>query len=181
MVGACWGLTTPFMRKAAMYVPYSLTDCALCSQALAQIQFRFCPELIRVHQELHSAPAPRPHRSEQFLAQKESPRSTVRSTWRLEQTSVCDTVVIECHWQRVVLHIDRQGGIESHGANHELSGILVHRIGRMVGRKEGYQQRYVFWPLRYKMYGAIADTHPDTWIGMAFVLGGIGLCVQSKS
>jgi hypothetical protein len=23
MVGACWGLTTPFMRRAAMYVPFS--------------------------------------------------------------------------------------------------------------------------------------------------------------
>jgi len=101
------------------------------------------PELTRIRQELHAAPTPRPHRSKQLLAEEESLGRTLRRNWRLEQASVCDTAIAERHRQCVVLHTDRQGGIESHGANYELSCVLVHRVGRVVGREEGHQSRYV--------------------------------------
>lgn len=101
------------------------------------------PELMRVSQELHAAPTPRPHRSKQLLAEEEGSGSTLRRNWRLEQASICDTTIVERHRQCVVLHIDRQGGIESHGANYELSRVHVHRVGRVVGREEGHQSRYV--------------------------------------
>lgn len=47
----------------------------------------------------------------------------------------------------------------------------------MVGREESYQQGYV-WLLSLSTH-LLTDT--DTWIGMGLALGGIALCVQSKT
>lgn len=74
---------------------------------------------------------------------------------------------------------------EPHGPNHELAGLPIHGVGGVVGRRQGHIARYV--PRQSPNPGAgvgcrmLKRREADTWIGMAFVLGGIALCVQSKN
>ena len=67
---------------------------------------------------------------------------------------------------------------ESHGAHHQLSGIPVHSAWRMVGGRQSDIARFA---MVFPHHRHVPLTVPDTWVGMALVLGGIALCVHSKS
>lgn len=73
------------------------------------------------------------------MAQEESAGCTLCCDWSAKSTGLRDTIVAQCHWKRVVLHIDRQGGIKSYSAHHKLTRLSVHSLRRVVGREKGHQ------------------------------------------
>lgn len=60
------------------------------------------------------------------MAQEESVGCTICRDWSAEPASLCYTAIAQCHRKCVVLHIDRQSGIESHGAHHKLTRLSIH-------------------------------------------------------
>ena len=96
--------------------------------------------------------------------------------------------IMQWNWLAVLL-CSADGFIrrtKPHGPYYQFSGVPVHGAGRVVGRGEGYIERYsppktVFSYARLWYQCHLLNTETDTWIGMAFVLGGIALCVQSKN
>ena len=196
LVGAAWGLTTPFMRRAAV-----ASSTTAKPESRTWIDHPNTPWLkAKVYGVLYGVwdVLRNPAYAVPLVI------NLTGSIWfflligqagkfcLLAIHVFCDLLVIEIKrnldvWSCVA---DSCGiRIESYGADYEFACFLVYGVGRVVGGEEGYYERYVFtFPVHLAdlsllcaSFHANLENLSDTWIGMALVLGGIGLCVHSKN
>ena len=129
LVGACWGLTTPFMRRAALnYTPPprpALTDPS--NSWLKKKVLGIWYAVIGV--------LSRPAYAVPLLL------NVTGSVWFFiligKAGLCCKNMTGEnpaANWNR----------IEFDGPHYKFAGVFVHGSGRVVGREEGHQSRFVY-------------------------------------
>lgn len=123
MVGACWGLTTPFMRKAAMnYTPP--THPALTDPKNSALKRKALGIWYAVKGVLS-----RPAYAIPLLL------NVTGSVWFFILIGKAGGYRMNlCPLSKLI-----DSRAESYCTNHKLASIHVHGAGRMVGRKEGHQ------------------------------------------
>jgi hypothetical protein len=126
MVGACWGLTTPFMRKAAMNYT------APARPSLSDPTNSWLKKKVLTIWYAVIGVLSRPAYAVPLLL------NVTGSVWFFILIGKAG----ECSMIQGQPGADSRR-TESHGTHHQLSSVHVHRSWRMVGGEEGYQQRYV--------------------------------------
>ncbi|EAW11603.1 uncharacterized protein ACLA_093020 [Aspergillus clavatus NRRL 1] len=189
LVGVAWGFTTPFIRRAA--ADFNARQEAKQAQAQAQAQptpQQTNPAASADEQELQSQD-PHPDADSDSSSEEDQPLSQARPTrapaWMKPQGSApswLKTKIISVFWTVVNLLRTPAYAIP---LVINLTGSIWFFL--LVGKHElsltvplANSSAFLFTVLG-EWYVERKVIAKETWLGMALVLGGIGLCVQSKN
>ncbi|GAM85785.1 hypothetical protein ANO11243_037930 [Dothideomycetidae sp. 11243] len=163
LVGAAWGLTTPFMRRAALDKEEPHSQARPEREFLSDPATSFVTKKIWTLLYAISDLLRRPAYAIPLVI------NLTGSLWFFLLIGHAGTLACTLRSKRCSLTTtDRD---EPHGADNKFVSFYVYGIGRMVRRGKGYLQEL----------SAADSGDSDTWTGMGMVVAGIALCVHSKN